>query len=153
MPGFSMTPNRPNGQFSAAKLAAIQKRQSILDKTGGKCAYCGSSLDFVTFHTDHVHASSNGGGNDTSNLLPACSPCNVRKGQRSVEDFRDWTKQRLVNQIQIVATSLEFTKLFVDSQITAEILAHLQEVERLLSSAKVTFYVDNADEIPIFKKV
>lgn len=144
MANFSLTPNRPNGQFTAAKLAAIEKRQTVFDKTGGKYSYCGTPLDFVTFHTDHAQSSTNGGSNDIDNLFPACSPCNVRKNHRNVENFRDWAKLRLIGQVQALATNIEFTQAFFDDQTTAEILTHLQEVERLLNNAKVTFYIDEA---------
>lgn len=47
------------------------------------CAYCGTRSDRMTI--DHVVPLSLGGDSHPSNLVPACSSCNSRKGGRTPE--------------------------------------------------------------------
>ena len=65
-----------------------KKRNEILRKTYGHCAYCGSYLNEVTF--DHVRARSENGKMDSDNLLPCCPSCNVMKGSMTLEQFREF---------------------------------------------------------------
>lgn len=84
------------------------RRQTVWDKTGGLCAYCGMSLmsdDAVRRNdgrvpsgtsrmvVDHVVPRARGGKDAIGNLAPACSDCNCIKGSRSVE----WLAARLAN--------------------------------------------------------
>ncbi len=46
-----------------------------------KCTYCDADADT----TDHIIPRSVGGTNDPGNLVPACKPCNSRKGTLPVE--------------------------------------------------------------------
>ena len=46
---------------------------------GFKCAYCGKKVKLTM---DHVTLISKGGGNISDNVIPACKPCNSRKGNR-----------------------------------------------------------------------
>lgn len=54
----------------------------ILDVFGHRCAYCLRSD--VKLTQDHVVALSRGGEHDASNIVPACSSCNTRKGDRPI---------------------------------------------------------------------
>ena len=58
----------------------------LFARDGYRCQYCGrhrSELRGREFLTrDHVVPISRGGGNDWSNVVAACSPCNNRKGNR-----------------------------------------------------------------------
>ena len=65
-----------------------RKAIAVFQKTKGHCGYCGCTLDFDGFTADHVIPRSKGGGNEISNLLPCCNPCNRSKAARSVEEFR-----------------------------------------------------------------
>lgn len=49
------------------------------------CVYCGERHQELTF--DHVTPRSRGGASSWENLVAACLPCNLAKGNRSVEDF------------------------------------------------------------------
>lgn len=63
-------------------------RESVRNKYGGKCAYCGCDLP-ERFHVDHlVPISRKYSTNDISNLMPACPQCNNFKHTWSLEDFR-----------------------------------------------------------------
>jgi len=66
------------------------KRAKAMAKTSGLCWYCGApatGLDHVVPRTrKHIQRVAPKHGID--NLLPACTPCNQRKGNRLMEEFR-----------------------------------------------------------------
>lgn len=82
-----------------------KKRQSIWDKSCGKCWYCGINLPERGWHADHfepirrnfVYANYTLKPDGTSlhperdtddNKVPCCASCNVQKGSLSLESFR-----------------------------------------------------------------
>ena len=66
----------------------MAKKNSILNKTAGHCAYCGCTLNVNNMTRDHVVAKSRGGTSELDNLLPACRACNLLKGDDSLDSFR-----------------------------------------------------------------
>ena len=71
------------GKYTAAEFRAAI---ALYD---GKCAYCvnpppvGQRLE-----ADHAIPLSRGGSNSIENILPACHSCNVRKRDRTPEEFK-----------------------------------------------------------------
>ena len=66
----------------------MAKKETVLSKLNGHCAYCGKKLKLAKVTCDHIVARSKGGGNGVENLHPACRLCNSMKGAESVESFR-----------------------------------------------------------------
>lgn len=64
------------GHFNAPQWTARKKFY------GDSCAYCGECLRPKNTHIDHVIPVVSGGANWPSNLVPACSTCNIRKGAK-----------------------------------------------------------------------
>lgn len=58
-------------------------RFNLFLRDGFKCAYC-HATDDLTF--DHVVPRSKGGKTTWENIVTACSPCNLRKGGRSLRE-------------------------------------------------------------------
>jgi 5-methylcytosine-specific restriction endonuclease McrA len=58
-------------------------RFNLFLRDGFTCAYCGSKED-LTF--DHVVPRSRGGKTTWENIVTACSPCNLKKGGRSLKE-------------------------------------------------------------------
>lgn len=54
---------------------------------GWRCRYCACELTDTTLTKDHVIPVTKGGTDWPSNLVPACDPCNIRKGNRSFLKF------------------------------------------------------------------
>ena len=55
----------------------------VLQKSGFCCVYCGRKAPDVQLHVDHIVPVALGGSNDLSNLVAACSECNIGKGKRT----------------------------------------------------------------------
>lgn len=80
-------------------IQSLKLRDRVLEKTGGRCAYCGKQL-FVTrrghmghigeepLSVDHIIPRHLGGGDEIDNLLPSCKRCNSTKDKYGVEEFR-----------------------------------------------------------------
>lgn len=82
----------------------------ILEKTGGKCWYCGDKVvlgalaaDKIIpglqltpaqkrrkFHVDHKIPRSRGGTDNFENLVPSCALCNASKGAKPLEEYREY---------------------------------------------------------------
>ena len=69
---------------------AARALKTALKIHNSKCFYCNKEAATETsehFTLDHVEALASGGTNDLSNLVVACRPCNVAKGQSSIDAF------------------------------------------------------------------
>ena len=65
------------------------------------CAYCGKILNDDPPNSskvcvDHIVPKCKNGGCDPSNLTFSCFRCNQKKGGRSVEEFKNKTKRRII---------------------------------------------------------
>jgi 5-methylcytosine-specific restriction endonuclease McrA len=58
-------------------------RTMIYKRDGHKCQYCGSTRELTI---DHIIPRSRGGEDTWENLVVACMPCNMRKGNKLLED-------------------------------------------------------------------
>jgi len=80
-----------------SKKPMSPERQFILDKTKGKCLYCGLDLTGIKWQADHFHPIIRHPEKGTcvypkldtiDNLFPSCAPCNNFKSSNSIEGFR-----------------------------------------------------------------
>ncbi len=77
---------------------AINALRLALEKFGGKCHYCKTSIAEMVkadLTIDHIEALAHGGRSDLSNLVIACRPCNAAKGHMPIDAFnpsatREW---------------------------------------------------------------
>lgn len=91
LPAPTITPT-PSGQ--RAPLTP-EIRAAVWEKTDGHCWYCGRLTNpFSNFEIDHFQPLADGGTNDLSNLVPACTTCNRSKHAQSLEVFR--RRQRVI---------------------------------------------------------
>lgn len=56
-------------------------RRALMARDGGKCVYCGSSLDLTI---DHVVPKAKGGQHTWDNTVVACRKCNNKKGHKTL---------------------------------------------------------------------
>ena len=54
---------------------------------GYRCRYCGKPITEKTARKDHVQPISRGGLDTLSNIVPACDPCNTKKGNMNGVEF------------------------------------------------------------------
>jgi len=76
-------------EYQRGTLFGYEVREYLLEKWGRKCAYCGA--ENVPLEIEHIIPKNPirgpHGTDRISNLTIACVPCNVRKGNKPVEEF------------------------------------------------------------------
>ena len=77
-----------NRHPDSKKLRVRQRFAAVYNAADGICVYCGTALTPEEGTEDHVVPLSKGGRNHISNVVLACSPCNVRKGNDMWRDPR-----------------------------------------------------------------
>jgi 5-methylcytosine-specific restriction endonuclease McrA len=66
---------------------AVQRkisRRALFARDGWRCVYCGTTNGRLTL--DHVVPRSRGGESSWENVVTSCAPCNLRKGDRLLEE-------------------------------------------------------------------
>ena len=84
------------------KISNKRVRKIVLDKYGGKCAYCGCELK-ERFTIDHIEPKLRGmwyskrvpGDDVLSNYNPSCHSCNSSKGSLTLEQFREMVADKI----------------------------------------------------------
>ena len=71
--------------YQQGELAGYEVRQHLLQKWDSKCAYC--QKEGAPLEVEHIHPRSKGGSDRVSNLTLACTKCNQKKGNKTVEQF------------------------------------------------------------------
>lgn len=71
------------------KSLSKKMKNEIIEKSDGKCFYCGITLDDDLIEYDHVHPFSKGGEDNFENLVAACYLCNSYKSDKTLEEFRE----------------------------------------------------------------
>jgi 5-methylcytosine-specific restriction endonuclease McrA len=61
-------------------------RRALFARDGWRCVYCGSASGRLTL--DHVVPRSRGGDSVWENVVTACAPCNLKKGDRLLDEAR-----------------------------------------------------------------
>lgn len=82
---------KDNTGHSLTKRHYIPKsiRIKILQKYGGKCAYCGCNLTMKTMCIDHIYPIRKGGIDNLENYNPACRECNYYKSTLDIKQFKE----------------------------------------------------------------
>jgi len=72
-------------EYQQGELQGYEVREYLLDKWGRKCAYCGNTN--VPLEVEHIVPKSRGGTDRVSNLTISCRNCNLKKGDKTAEEF------------------------------------------------------------------
>ena len=110
------------------------QRETIRMMFGGKCAYCGIDLPQRGWHVDHVEPVErvfkyvqvgNQPGrmvatgkfyrpqnNRDDNYFPACAPCNIDKGSNSLEGWRDYLQDRILDGLRRNSSTFRHAERF-----------------------------------------
>ncbi|MFQ5449916.1 MAG: HNH endonuclease [Nitrospinaceae bacterium] len=73
------------------KKGVAFSKKNILRRDKYTCQYCGVSNHILT--VDHVRPKSRGGQTNWTNVVVACKPCNLKKGNQTLKE----TGMRLIN--------------------------------------------------------
>lgn len=114
----------------------FRKRLAVYRKTGGHCAYCGKALEPESFVVEHTTPARRSGSDDLDNLLPACQSCNTIKRHRTLDEFREYARQR---SITLIETALEKTLPFLKGEGGEETRRALNEALAHARTAEVRF--------------
>jgi|GEM_PF-2258013 len=79
------SPDKPQSVPRISGWEAL--RIIVFERDNRTCVYCGSQS--TPLHCDHIHPKSKGGSDDLENLVTACQFCNISKGTKSVEAWRN----------------------------------------------------------------
>lgn len=69
-------------------------RSAIFRRWGYACCYCGARAE----HLDHVEPLSKGGADAEHNMVPACAPCNLSKGAKTLAEWAESFAAQPCNQ-------------------------------------------------------
>lgn len=75
------------------KPISKKTRFEVFKRDRFTCQYCGRKAPDVLLHVDHIHPVKEGGTNDITNLITACSDCNLGKGARLLSDSEEMSKK------------------------------------------------------------
>ena len=83
--------------MAKAKISS-QKILVLITRSDSRCEYCGQPFcqtsRLAAFSVDHATPRARGGTNDTSNLMAACMSCNMSKGTKTIEEYRELMRTR-----------------------------------------------------------
>lgn len=62
----------------------------LLERNGFKCYYCGCDLTVSKMYREHFIPRYKNGTNSikSGNIVPSCFSCNMKKGTKTIEEFR-----------------------------------------------------------------
>lgn len=77
-------------------------RQNVLIRDNYCCQYCGCHLNIKTLSWDHIVPRDKGGKSTWTNLVSACQHCNVKKGNKSLQESGLHLKKKPVAPLKIM---------------------------------------------------
>lgn len=139
-------------------------RQQVLEKTDGKCFYCGCDLRNVKgWNEDHFYPVIRIGNKMAypeldcyDNLVPSCAPCNNFKNSYDIEGYRKLISDQFVN-VQKYSTGMrQLVRLglvdmtpkpveFYYEKVGIKMKSEAEIVGLLPDAAKVEWYKDNSE--------
>ncbi len=72
-------------EYQQGTLYGYERREYLLEKWERTCAYC--EITNVPLQVEHIIPKSRGGSGRVGNLTLSCEPCNIRKGNKTAEEF------------------------------------------------------------------
>ena len=100
------------------------------------CAYCGEPMELdARWVMEHKIPKARGGSDDPNNLTLACNRCNIRKGRRTPDQWREHVRWQLVTTLENAAldNGLE------NHPITDDIRTALLDLAERLKVAPLSF--------------
>jgi 5-methylcytosine-specific restriction endonuclease McrA len=73
----------------------VRLRRRTFGALGFCCYYCGVEKSWEELTIDHLTPKALGGDDSKKNLVPACEPCNIDKGDMTLEQYRDFKRGQM----------------------------------------------------------
>lgn len=71
-----------------------EHEQRAYEYFGGRCSYCGKSIDFLQTEFDHFVPIKSGGKTHPNNMLPCCKKCNHGTGGKFTREALEWLHEK-----------------------------------------------------------
>jgi 5-methylcytosine-specific restriction endonuclease McrA len=114
-------------------------KKQVLAKTQGRCWYCGNKLSPQWEH-DHSIPRSRGGAFHPDNLVPCCRGCNKSKNARTSNEFKRYTKNKILQSIPTTAAVFKrFPNAFSEAD-QMRIQVALESLHAAVSGATITWH-------------
>lgn len=100
--------------MKSTKRKAISKglRFEVFKRDGFACMYCGAHPPEVLLHVDHIIPVADGGGNEITNLITSCAPCNLGKSAKSLDSIPQSMKDRAADVAEREAQIAGYSAVF-----------------------------------------
>lgn len=96
---YDVVAHSPSQEFALPSVIALKEyipmnrrpaftRFNVFLRDGFSCQYCGNKFPTENLTFDHVVPRSRGGRTTWENVVTACSPCNLSKGNKSTKQVR-----------------------------------------------------------------
>lgn len=93
-----------NFNFNSLKF----NRKAIFMRDGNICQYCGSNLSKNNCTIDHVFPLSRGGTHTWRNVVACCESCNMKKGNKTYQEFEKEFGISLINKPKVPKREIVF---------------------------------------------
>jgi hypothetical protein len=120
-------------------------RQSVYDKFGGRCAYCGTAIEFKKMQVDHywpqflAHQQPDLDNNRFENLMPSCHRCNNHKHGMRPETWRS----ELERHSDMLQANTQFQRALRFGQVAVTktpVLFHFEKIKDAPQNIAETVY-------------
>jgi hypothetical protein len=105
-------------EYQQGELQGYEIKEYLLEKWGRNCAYCGKTD--VPLEVEHIVPKSRGGSNRVSNLTISCRKCNLKKGDKTAEEFGYPTIKHQATQPLKAAACLNSIRWRIAERLEAE---------------------------------
>jgi 5-methylcytosine-specific restriction endonuclease McrA len=111
--------SQPSGQW-----IRTEKRLALYIRDRFQCVYCGADLRYADpahITLDHLLPRSAGGGNDATNLVTACRPCNSSRQDRPWLDYATGGARDRIEQQRHAPLNVPLAKAILSGEQAAQV--------------------------------
>jgi 5-methylcytosine-specific restriction endonuclease McrA len=118
--------SKTDGKLNGSKWITRERRLAIYMRDEFTCLYCGRDLhgaDPKEVTLDHLTCRTNGGGNETHNLVTACRSCNSARGSKSWHEYATGGARDRITLTVILPVNIALAKSIIAGKANVEVEA------------------------------